>query len=231
MVRGDSMREVDWRATARQDEILVRHREEERGGHLLILLDRSASMTPQGLCRDRAQRRLALAAAWLALDAGSSVQIMGEHFEGQQGRATLQSFLCALSVPKGNFETLAQQASTRRNVRVLALGDPWVGDAWWGVLHSLASRPRPTHFAALRLAEETHPPSDFLEMRDAETGEALTIDLTTQRVDYDKAFDAHLAQQSARAVEMGVDFTVLDLPENESYFEVLMHLLEGIHVV
>ncbi|MBT5120227.1 MAG: DUF58 domain-containing protein [Planctomycetes bacterium] len=229
--RGDSFRDIDWRASARQDDFLVRQPEEERGGHLVIWLDRSASQAPQNKQRDFAQRRLAYAAAWLALESGASVQVQGATFSGSQAASQVQSSLLAMPPPHGNDKTFSMSLAPMSNSRVFVLTDPWAGAAYWSSFEPFAQSQKAISSVILVSPEERHPPSDLLEMRDAESGELIQIDLVNHRAGYFDAFEQQLNLQQAKAASVGVRLQVSDLPQDTQDFEALLQIIEASHVV
>lgn len=81
---GDSLRQVDWKATARMRRLISREYQDERNQHLLLLVDTGQRM----LARDGALSHFdqaldaALVVAWLALRQGDAVGLLasgGEH--------------------------------------------------------------------------------------------------------------------------------------------------------
>lgn len=75
-VRGDDLRAVDWRASARTGHLLLKERHQPSRRPLTLLVDTSASMAfPEGATKLRQARVLAAALAFLALRRGDSVEL------------------------------------------------------------------------------------------------------------------------------------------------------------
>ncbi|TAH38652.1 MAG: DUF58 domain-containing protein [Planctomycetota bacterium] len=203
---GDALAAVDWRASARRDTLLVRLREEERGGELCLVLDRSASLQPGQPRRDQDQRRLALALGWLRLEAGGSVRLHAGspplQFSGFERRSALQEALRALPAPQGSDAPPAA-AAARGARRVLVLTDPWCGEPTWSFLATAARRCAQTACVSLILPEEDTPPQAALDVTAVEGGGSLRADLDAGREAYARRWEAWLAQRRARAAACG----------------------------
>ncbi len=178
---GDDRRAVDSRASARRSQLLVRERHPQRGGSLLIWLDRSASLAPAGPARDWAQRRLALAAGWLALERGALVRARAGDaperlFAGSARRQALRAWLAGLPDPRGG-DVAPRLGSRDPNCEILLLTDPWLQPECL----ALSARRRRSAAAAraviLVLAEEDAPPRAALRLHEAESGGRLLVDL------------------------------------------------------
>lgn len=193
--RGDRRRQVDWRATARAGRTMVRQMEHERGGFLHLVLDRSASQSPGSADRDVAQRRLALALAWLALEDGARVRIHAGPqstalFSGWSRRAAVIPFLRDLAPPAGHdaLPTLAPRPASGSRLHVLS--DPWLEadfrDRW--AASCLGFRHR--RWTSLILPTESDPPRERLQLTAVETGERLQVDLGRDLAAFRLAWDA-----------------------------------------
>ncbi len=180
--RGDTRRQVNWRATARSRQVMVRQPEREVGGQLWLLLDRSASLAPQNLDRDIAQRRLALALAWLALEQGASLQILaGEQclqVEGWSQRDAVRLFLQQLPLPAGRVAFALPSTPLRAGTRLHVLSDPWFCEETWRRDGLLAGRWTQRLWTCLCLPQEHRPPQEPLLVQDVETGQKLNVDLS-----------------------------------------------------
>ncbi len=169
---GDDLRQLDWRATARSGLPQLRLREQDRGGELRLVLDRSASLGPGHPHRDHDQRRLALALGWLQLEAGGIVRLRaGDGPEllcaGFERRGQLQGWLEEL----GPLQ--AGGGSGRRGLlapgRCLWLTDPW------SELPAACSGDATV--VTLILPEEDDPPAGGLRLLAVESGEELEVEL------------------------------------------------------
>lgn len=85
---GDVPRDIDWRQTAKRDDVFVREREHDAAQTLWLWCDRTASMDYSSSARTPAKFEraevLALATALLALEAGERVGVLGT---GQPARS------------------------------------------------------------------------------------------------------------------------------------------------
>lgn len=205
---GEDLRLVDWRASARSRSALVRLREEERGGELLLLLDRSASLCPRHGRRDDDQRRLALALGWLQLQSGGTVRLCAggppRLFAGFERRAALQRALEELPPPAGGDEALPIAPARGPAPRLVALTDPWSGEPWWRSLKAAARRSAESLSVTLVLAEEDEPPAEGLRLLPVEGGPPLTVDLAAGRAAYARRWEEWLQQRHRRCAALGV---------------------------
>ncbi len=209
---GEPLRAVDWRAAARRETGLwVRERERERGGRLVVLLDRSASMTPgDEPWRDLASRRLAFAAASLALEEGARVELHHQdgiplRIAGVGRSARLRALLEGLPPPAGLGAALP---ALRPGGDLLVLTDPWLPDPTWWDLATLAPRQRSCRVVFLTLRREAAPPAEALELVDAEAGRMLPVDLRDARRAR-RAHDVHLRSLLQRAARDRIQAAVL----------------------
>ncbi|RMH01223.1 MAG: DUF58 domain-containing protein [Planctomycetota bacterium] len=219
---GDDLRLLDWRATARFDRPLVRLREEERGGRLRLVLDRSASLAPGSARRDRDQRRLALALGWLHLESGGVLELVvggtpGRLLAGFERRAEFQSLLASLPAPAGNDRVAAGgEAAVRPGPTV------WLTDPWSGLPGALGPRKR---VAELILAEEDRPPAGGLLLRAAEAEEGFEVDLRPER--WARRWEAWLAERWARIRAAGAEAVPVRCPTEEDPVGLLLRAEEA----
>lgn len=208
---GDELRQVDWKATARRRSLQVRLPEAERGGEQLLLLDRSGSLAPGSLRRDRDQRRLALALGWLALEGGAVALLAAgsgpvRRFAGRERRAALQGALERLPRPSGRAPGRPAVWPVPGITRtVYAIGDPWVGAGWWEALHACVLRGDRVKVVLLILAVEDEPPQEALLVEEVESGRELRTDLTGAGARFARRWEGYLAGLRARAREAGAE--------------------------
>ena len=194
---GDDPRSIDWRAYARTGRRWLRLREQERGGHLLLLLDRSASMTANGIARDFAQRRLALALGWLQTEAGGTVSAgaLGTHSPGVMTRDGLRSWLTSLPPCQNAAGGWALPAAQRR----IVLTDPWC------VIPK--SLPRATEIVCLLDVLEEHPPLGRLQLRAAESDEQLAVTMDARH--WQRSWHQHLTHNAEKVKSLAGSWTEL----------------------
>jgi len=103
---GDAASEVDWRRSARGDDLLVRERERETASGVGVWTDPSASMDWRGggaeTKRDAAAR-LVLAVAELAGRAGETVRVLGASGRAASGRGCARR-LAEIETPESPFD-------------------------------------------------------------------------------------------------------------------------------
>ncbi|MEO1192799.1 MAG: DUF58 domain-containing protein [Pseudomonadota bacterium] len=109
-VRGDLPQSIDWRTSARSDQVFVREREWEAAATLYLWRDASASMRWRG-ARDRQSKLeradlLLLALAALALRGEEQVGLLGHDARPRRGRAALPHLAVGLEQ-----QAAAEQAS------------------------------------------------------------------------------------------------------------------------
>ncbi|MGB0952489.1 MAG: DUF58 domain-containing protein [Planctomycetota bacterium] len=192
--RGDRRRQVDWRATARAGRTMVRQMEHERGGFLHLVLDRSASQAPGTADRDVAQRRLALALAWLALEDGARVRIhAGTHatamFSGWSRRAAVVPFLRDLPAPEGTDALPVLATRPASGCRLHVLSDPWLADAFRDDWAKRACGFRHRRWTSLILPTEVEPPRERLQLTEVESKQQLQVDLDRDYAAFRQAWD------------------------------------------
>jgi len=179
---GDSRRRVDWRATARAGHPIVRSLEQERGGYLCLVLDRSASLTAASQDRDIAQRRLALALLWLALEQGARVLLYAgsaapARFYGWSRRAAAQSHLQNLPPAHGVDILDAVQQRPAAGSALHVLSDPWCHSDVLQQWALLAPGFQKREWTSLVLPQENSPPKGRLDLVPAEGGASIKVDL------------------------------------------------------
>ncbi|MFK5955431.1 MAG: DUF58 domain-containing protein [Planctomycetota bacterium] len=205
---GDSKRMVDWRATARANRPVVRSLEQERGGHLCLVLDRSASMAPTTQDRDVAQRRLALALIWLALEQGTRVllfagQASPARFAGWSRRSAAQSFLQNLSPAEGADGVDAVQQRPAVGSALHVLSDPWFHSDALRKWSLLAPGFQKRQWTSLVLPQENAPPKKNLNLVAAEGGESIQVNLLAGYAQFQAEWAAFRAAQREGLIAAG----------------------------
>ena len=189
-VRGDDLRAVDWRATARIGHPLVMQRHAPSRRPLTLLLDTSESMAfPPGASKLRQAKVLAAALAFLALRRGDSVELArlrGGRFEKmvrlRPARRSLHAILSALTAlpPTGRGDLAAALAAAgtgaHRHGLVIVLSDLY-GDEE-GLLHAVASIRRVAEVVVIQILDATERAisSGVGSLEELESGSVVSLD-------------------------------------------------------
>lgn len=174
---GDSRHLVDWRASARSPQLMVRPQQDAHTRGLVLCLDRSLSFTAESDDRDYAQRRLALALGLRCLQNKAELSVVAGtqwcHLTSVAQGNELQGFLTELSEqPKAAIDLQVLPSGLRVDELVF-LTSPW---------HSLESVNGAARFAkrlrALLLlsARECKLPQERMVLQHAATHEQLNVD-------------------------------------------------------
>ncbi len=209
-VSGDDFRQIDWRAYARFEKLMLRLYVAEEEACLNVVLDRSASMTLGEPAKWPAARRLAAALCFLGLSAMDRVQVgtLGrEHLpplRGRDGVSRIWRFLEGLE-PAGDAgpDDLARLRWPRPGMTVV-ISDFLVADTSWSqALASLHSRRQePVLWQVLAVDEEDPVIAGDLKLVDVESGRTRELTITPRLLgEYRKALAAHRAAlaRAARA--------------------------------
>lgn len=189
-VRGEDLRAIDWRASARTGHLLVKERHRPLRQPLLLLLDLSASMDfpPAPASKALCARRLAAALTTLALRRGDPVTMLGlaaGGFRGvgrvvPQGRSAELAEALASRVPACAGAEVAEAlsrlpAASLPGSHVVLISDLYGDEARLGAALSALVRTGAalTALHVLSAAERILPAASALE--DAETGEEQAI--------------------------------------------------------
>ena len=188
---GDDVRHIDWNATARMDELLVRDFVEDRELTAWLLLDRSRSMAfgAAGRTKERVECELAATFAQLLVRSGNRVGAIISDGEEQwtlpprQGRNQVLALLGNLLRPVngGNVTDLAKLLRTaaqlvRRRSLVVLISDFISEPGWERPLLRLTQRNEVVAVRIVDPRESELPDAGLLFVQDAETGEQLLID-------------------------------------------------------
>jgi uncharacterized protein (DUF58 family) len=188
---GDDVRHIDWNATARMDELLVRDFMEDRELTAWLLIDRSRSMAfgPAGRTKEDVLRELAAVFGQLLVRNGNRVGAI--IFDGErhwvllprQGRNhvlvlmhnLLRPVDAAASTDLAKLFTTAEQLVRRRSL-VVVISD-FVSEPGWD--RPLLRLTRRHEVIAVRMVdprESELPDAGLLYVQDAETGEVVLVD-------------------------------------------------------
>ena len=210
-VPGDDVRSLDWNAYARLEALVVKEFEAPREAHLLLVLDRSASMA----CfeKDAAALRLAAALGWLGLASGARVACTASSAASPwlTGTERFPELLAALEkTPAGGVADLpravdrAPPLGTGRRTAIV-LSDLYEAEPAARAIAALRRRAGAVVCAHVLASDELRAPEQpAVVLRDAESGASVTLTLdaaTRQR--FAAAADAFVAERAGVAIRHG----------------------------
>jgi len=213
---GDDVRQIDWRAYARLERLMLRLYVAEEESVLNVVVDTSESMGVGSPAKWPAARRLAAALALLGLAAMDRVAVgtlqrsgpFTPHLRLPGGTRRLLGFLATLE-PGGGAgpEELAGLRWMRPGVTVV-VSDFLVEGSWRPALAGLGQRHQePLLWQVLAPDEEEPRLSGDLRLRDVESGSLREMTVTPRVVaEYRKALTAHRAGLEEQAVAAGGRF-------------------------
>jgi uncharacterized protein (DUF58 family) len=188
---GDDVRHIDWNATARMDDLLVRDYTEDRELTAWLLLDRSRSMAfgPAGRTKEHVLCELAAVFGQLLVRGGNRVGAIvfdGAHhwtLPPRQGRNhlllllrhLLQPVEAAVSTDLAKLFTSAEQVVHPRSL-VVVVSDFISEPGWERPLLQLTHRHQVVAVRMVDPRERELPAAGLLYVQDAETGEILLVD-------------------------------------------------------
>ncbi|WP_146395064.1 DUF58 domain-containing protein [Planctomycetes bacterium CA13] len=213
-VRGDELKNIDWKAYAKSDRLYIREYEEETNLRCVLLVDRSGSMQYRGdrsggLSKDDYTQRLAASLAYLMLaqqDAVGAVTFdsIPRNIVTPRGRAShLRAVLAALVSPPEGIETDLGGAIRsvvpklgRRGIVVLfsdAMGD--LGSLSRSLAQIRSRHHEVVFFQILDPDEVDFPFSGRIQFHDLEeTAEDQTVDANSLHAAYLDRFEQHASQ-------------------------------------
>jgi uncharacterized protein (DUF58 family) len=227
-VPGDDVRQIDWNATARTDEVHVRVHVAERILTAWLLLDTSASMHFGSADRRKADvaEGVLLALGLVASRRGNRLGLMT--FGGanpvvrtpRQGRAGLVSSLLALrdqrepeAAGATSFGQALEQASriARQRAHVAVVTDLRGPHDWEDELRRVAHRHDVLVVEIRDPREDTLPDVGELALVDPETGAHLRVDTRSRKLRerFSEAARRDRAQAAASVLRAGADHVVL----------------------
>lgn len=210
-VSGDDFRQIDWRAFARFEKLMLRLYVAEEEACLNVVLDSSTSMALGEPSKWPAARRLAAALSFLGLTAMDRVQVGelgGRHLpslRGRDGVARIWRFLEELDTEGRATPDELQRLRWPRPGLTVVVSDFLVENVnWTSALASLrARRQEPVLWQVLAPDEENPAISGDLKLIDAESSRARELTITPRlQGEYRRALAAHRAGllHSAQAV-------------------------------
>ena len=209
---GDDFRQIDWKAYARLERLLLRLYVAEEESNLNVVIDASLSMTTGRPPKWPATLRLAAALCFLGLAAMDRVAVgvlnrsgvSTQHLRGRDGMHRLWAFIRDLD-PAGAArpDDLSQLRWLRHGV-VVVLSDFLVEEPWEPALSALRGRRmEPVLWQVLAPDEERPQLSGDLRLVEVEAGGNRELTITPGLVaEYERALDEH-RQRLARAASGG----------------------------
>jgi len=189
-VRGDDLRAVDWRASARTGHPLLKERHQPARRPLTLLLDTSASMAfPETASKLRQAKVLAAALAFLALRRGDSVEMSRLRGAGFEKVARLRPAPRSLHAISGALTPLSASgdgdlaaglagvgSSVARHGLAVVLSDLYGEEA--RLLRAIAAIRRVAEVAVVQIlaAAEREIPSGFRSLEELEGGTVVSLD-------------------------------------------------------
>lgn len=213
---GDDVRQIDWRAYARLERLMLRLYVAEEEAALNVVVDTSESMTLGSPAKWVAARRLAAALAMLGLGAMDRVAVGAlrrsglrtPHLRLPGGSQRLLGFLADLETggASGPAE-LARLRWMRPGVTVI-ISDFLVEESWRTALAGLGQRHQePLLWQVLSPDEEDPRLSGDLRLRDVESGSLREMTVTSRVLaEYRRALAEHREQLHQDAASAGGRF-------------------------
>ncbi len=213
-VPGEEARRIDWRRSARDDNLYVREREWEAAHTIWIWPDRSPSMHfASKLARESKLDRtltIAFALAEVLVEAGERVGIPGLT-RPTGSRAVIERMAEALIHDPRERPSLPVGFAPAMLSEVVVLSDLWspIEDIR-AILTQLSGNGSQGHLVQIvDPAEETFPYSGRVEFTEPETGTRITAGRAENwRADYEARLREHRAQLAAEAKRLGWSFTI-----------------------
>jgi len=186
-VSGDDFRQIDWRAFARMEKLMLRLYVAEEESSLNIVMDTSASMALGNPPKWTAARKLAAALAFLGL-AGMdrvAVGVLGsrtrrtQHLRGKDGVARIWAFLDDLEPTGSSRPGQLTELDWPRPGMTVVISDFLTDGAWAAPVAGLRRRRQePLLWQILAPDEESPSFSGDFKLIDAESGDAREVTVT-----------------------------------------------------
>ena len=214
-VSGDDFRQIDWKAYARLERLMLRLYVAEEEACLNVVLDTSASMGLGDPPKWDSGRRLAAALAFLGLEAMDRVQVGAldgrclPPLRGRDGVHRVWAFLGGLE-PRGRPgpEDLVRARWLRPGLTAIVSDFLGEGSSWAAALTSLRSRRQEPVLWQVLAPDEEHPVlTGDLKLIDAETDRARELTITPGlQQEYLRALAGHREQLARASVTAGGRF-------------------------
>ena len=234
-VFGEEARRIDWRRSARDDNLYVREREWEAAHTIWIWPDRSPSMTfTSKLARESKLDRaltVAFALGEILVDAGERVGVPGLT-RPTGSRAIIDRMAEALIHDSTERASLPSGFAPASLSEIVVLSDLWSPiDDIRAILTQLSANGSQGHLVQIvDPAEETFPYSGRIEFTEPEGGGEITAGRAENwRADYTARLKRHRDEIRAETNRLGWSFTVhrTDRPANELLLALHSRIGEG----
>lgn len=215
-VSGDDFRQIDWRAYARMEKLMLRLYVAEEESALNLVLDTSASMGLGGPAKWPAVRRLAAALAFLGLAAMDRVAVgtldsrlrRTRHLRGRDGMGRVWAFLEDLQPAGISRPDQLSELDWLRPGMTIVISDFLTEGAWGAPVAGLRRRRQEPLLWQILSPDEEEPnfAGDF-KLVDAESGEEREVTVTPSLVaDYLDALAEHRSRVRRAAEGAGGRF-------------------------
>jgi uncharacterized protein (DUF58 family) len=234
-VSGEAARRIDWRRSARDDNLYVREQEWEAAHTIWVWPDRSPSMNfTSKLARESKLDRaltIAFALAEVLVEAGERVGLPGLT-RPTGSRAVIERMAEAIIHDPRERPSLPTGFAPAALSEVVVLSDLWSPiEEIRATLIQLSANGSQGHLVqVVDPAEETFPYSGRIEFTEPETGERITAGRAENwRADYEARLQQHRADLRAETKRLGWSFTIhrTDRPANELLFALHGRIGEG----
>src|SRR3954464_1019736 len=234
-VSGEEARRIDWRRSARDDNLYVREREWEAAHTIWLWPDRSPSMAfSSRLARESKLDRtltIAFALAEILVEAGERVGLPGL-MRPTGSRAVIDRMAEAIMHDPTERTSLPADFAPASLSEIVVLSDLWSPiEEIQSMLTQLSSNGSQGHLVQIvDPAEETFPYSGRIEFTESEGAGEITVGRAENwRADYEARLKRHRDEIRAAASKLGWSFTIhrTDRPANELLLALHARIGEG----
>jgi uncharacterized protein (DUF58 family) len=234
-VSGEEARRIDWRRSARDDNLYVREREWEAAHTIWLWPDRSPSMAfSSRLARESKLDRtltIAFALAEILVEAGERVGLPGL-MRPTGSRAVIDRMADAIIHDPTERTSLPAGFAPASLSEIVVLSDLWSPiEEIQSTLTQLSSNGSQGHLVQIvDPAEETFPYSGRIEFTESEGAGEITVGRAENwRADYEARLRRHRDEIRAAAAKLGWSFTIhrTDRPANELLMALHARIGEG----
>jgi uncharacterized protein (DUF58 family) len=234
-VSGEEARRIDWRRSARDDQLYVREREWEAAHTIWLWPDRSPSMNfASRLARESKLDRaliMAFALGEVLVEAGERVGLPGL-MRPTGSRAVIERMADALIHDPGERSSLPQGFAPSSLSEIVLLSDLWSPiEEIRSTLAQLSTNGSQGHLVQIvDPAEETFPYSGRIEFIEPEGGGEITAGRAENwRPDYEARLRRHRDEIRAETSRLGWSFQIhrTDRPANELLLALHARIGEG----